>query len=33
VIRVGETEIALGPEVLERIQVTPPEPERDRATA
>jgi len=33
VIRVGETEIALGPEVLERIQVTPPEPAPRRATA
>jgi Fe2+ transport system protein FeoA len=33
VIRVGETEIALGPEVLERIEVTPPEPTSRPATA
>ncbi|GIU98757.1 MAG: hypothetical protein KatS3mg014_0373 [Actinomycetota bacterium] len=30
VIRVGETEIALGPEVLERIEVTPPTGRRVR---
>lgn len=33
VIRIGETEVALGPEVLERIEVAPPEPQRDRASA
>lgn len=33
VIRVGETEIALGPEVLERIEVAPPEPRAHRASA
>lgn len=33
VIRIGETEIALGPEVLERIEVAPPAPEARRASA
>lgn len=33
VVRVGETEIALGLEVLERIQVLPPEPGVRRASA